>query len=107
LLVVEDNQIIKKHLGVRYPCDKKDECFSPVVPTKKHDECLITSIDDLPAELIVSLKDATEFGDAAKIDEVIEKIRTVNDRLGEAFSALAENFAYDELLALADGLRSI
>jgi response regulator RpfG family c-di-GMP phosphodiesterase len=100
-------EMIKKHLGVRYVYDEEDECLEPAAPHKMFDERLITFIDDLPVELIVRLKEATEIGDAAEIDEVIEEIRTENVQLAETFSALAQNFAYDEILALADGSRSI
>ncbi|MGD9007118.1 MAG: transporter substrate-binding domain-containing protein [Desulfobacteraceae bacterium] len=100
-------EMIKKHLGVRYVYDEKNERLEPAAPRKMYDERLIAFIDDLPVELMVRLKEATEIGDAAEIDEVIEEIRTKNVQLAEAFSALAENFAYDDILALADGSRSI
>jgi hypothetical protein len=99
-------EMIKKHLGVRYVYDEEDECLESAAPDKMFDERLIAFIDDLPVELIVRLKEATEIGDAAEIDEVIEEIRTENVQLAETFSALAQNFAYDEILALADGSRS-
>lgn len=100
-------EMIKKHLGVRYVYNEEDECLKPAVPKTKFDERLITLIDDMPAELIVRLKEATELSDAVKIDAVIQEIRTENVQLAESFSALAENFAYDELLALSNGSRSV
>jgi hypothetical protein len=41
------------------------------------------------------------------IDEVIEEIRTENLAIAEVLSEMAENFAYDDILALADASRSI
>lgn len=101
-------EMIKKHLGVRYVYEAQDQSVNLAAPNKKmFDKSLITLVNDLPAELRVRLKEATELSDAAKIDEVIEEIRTENVPLADAFSALAENFAYDEILALTDGPRSI
>jgi signal transduction histidine kinase/CheY-like chemotaxis protein len=100
-------EMIKKHLGVRYAYDEEDEGLKAAASQKRFDELLITLIDDLPAELIARLKEATELSDSTKIDEVIEEIRTENVQIAEAFSALADNFAYDDILALANGSRLI
>jgi CheY-like chemotaxis protein len=100
-------EMINKHLGVHYIYAEDDGCLaSGNSGDEVPDARLITFIKDLPEGVIVRLKEATELSDAAMIDEVIEEIRTDNVQLAEALSALAENFAYDEILALADGSRS-
>jgi CheY-like chemotaxis protein len=100
-------EMINKHLGVHYIYAEDDGCLaSGNSGDEVPDARLITFIKDLPEGVIVRLKEAMELSDAAMIDEVIEEIRTDNVQLAEALSALAENFAYDEILALADGSRS-
>jgi CheY-like chemotaxis protein len=94
-------EMIKKHLGVLYVYGEGDECLKSAVPREKmSDKSLSTSIHDLPEEVIVRLKEATELSDAAMIDQVIEEIRTTNAQLAEVLSELVENFAYDKILAL-------
>jgi response regulator RpfG family c-di-GMP phosphodiesterase len=101
-------RMIQKHLGVRYVYEEDNQCVNLAASNKKMaDKSLIRCINDVPAELIVRLKEVTELSDAAMIDEVIEQIRSENVQLAEAFSVLAEKFAYDDILALVDGCRSI
>jgi signal transduction histidine kinase/DNA-binding response OmpR family regulator len=100
-------EMMKKHLGVRYVYGDEDEGLKPAASEKRFDAFPIALMDDLPREFIVRLKEATELCDTVKLDEVIEEIRTENVQLAEALSGLAESFAYDEILALVDGRRSI
>ena len=94
-------KMIKKHLGVRYVYEEEDERHKPmVIDEKMSDERLIASINGLTEEIIARLKEATELSDAVMIDEVIKDIRAENAQLAEAFSELAENFAYDKMLVL-------
>jgi signal transduction histidine kinase/CheY-like chemotaxis protein len=101
-------KMIKKHLGVRYVYSEIDERVTSGVSTEKmSSETMSASINDLSEEVIMRLKEATELSDAAMIDEVIEEIRTENLAIAEVLSEMAENFAYDDILALADASRSI
>lgn len=101
-------EMIKKHLDVRYVYTENDDDLEPGTPgAKMPGETMAAYINDLPANLVARLKEAVELSDAAMIEEVIETIRSENGQLAEAFATLAENFAYDEMLALADGPGSI
>lgn len=92
--------MIRKYLGVQYVYAKEDEGSKPAVAKEKmSDENLAATIKDLPDDLIARLKRATELSDAAMIDRLIDDIRLQNAALGDAFSSLAENFAYDQILA--------
>ncbi len=100
--------MIQKHLDVRYVYEEDNQCVNQADPNKNmFDKSLIRRINDVPAELIVRLKEVTELSDATMIGEVIEQIRSENVQLAEAFSVLAEKFAYDDILALVDSRRSI
>jgi hypothetical protein len=53
--------------------------------------------------VLARLAESNELSDAIMIDQVIEDIRVLNAALADTLSALAENFAYDEILALIKG----
>ncbi len=96
-----DFEMLKKQVGVRYVCAHGDECFKPAALCEKmSEESMITSINDLPEEVVSKLKEATELSDADMVDEVIEQIRTKSVQLAEALSDLGKNFAYDKILIL-------
>jgi CheY-like chemotaxis protein len=94
-------EMIKKYLGVDYVYDEDDP---NVTAQRKHttltEADMIALINTLPVDKIAKLKEATELSDAVIIDRVIEDIRTGNIALAEAFSELADNFAYDKILSL-------
>lgn len=93
--------IMAKHLGVRYRYREgdlsTDTAPGKVIPDSKN---LAESIGNLPDIVNTKLEEAVELNDFAMIDEVIEKIRINDNRLAEALSNLAENFAYDSILDL-------
>lgn len=100
--------MIKKHLGVRYVYADDDECPAPGISSEKMSSATLAALlNDLPEKVIARLKEATELSDATMIDDVIEEIRAKNARLADVLSEMAENFSYDEILALAGGSRSV
>jgi signal transduction histidine kinase len=74
-----------------------------VVEDDDKNRSLTESIDNLPDDLIISLKEAVELSDSAMIDEVIEKIKTRDVSLAETLRKLAGNFAYERILELLQG----
>ena len=93
--------MIRKHLGVRYIYEGGiEDLKATVVNERLSKQSLISLINDLPREVIARFKEATELSDLVKIDQVIEEIGTENIGLAEALSELADNFAYDKILAL-------
>lgn len=94
-------EMIHKHLGALYVYEEDDKGRkSESLIEKMSYEDLLTFINDLPDEIIIKLKEATELSDVAMIDHVIENIRTRSVQLADALSALAEDFNYDKILAL-------
>lgn len=94
-------EVIRKCLGIRYVYEMKDEGLKPSAIRKKlSDETLTEILKDLPENLIVKLREATELSDVTKIDQVIKDIRIIDADLGDVLSCLEENFDYDQILAL-------
>ncbi len=94
-------EMLRKYLGVRYIYEHQDEEIVPsVIKDKISDERLAGIAGDLPKDLMARLKEATELSYAAKIGQVIGEIRVLDADFGDALSDLAENFAYDQILAL-------
>ncbi|MGD9213816.1 MAG: ATP-binding protein [Desulfobacteraceae bacterium] len=94
-------EMIEKHLGVNYLYDEdgRKATVQPTHTTMAEDD-MIASITTLPGEVVGKLTEATELSDTAIIDNVIEEIRTKDAPLAGAFSELAADFAYDEILSL-------
>ena len=92
--------MIQKHLGVKFVYGKENESRQPQTDHGISFEDLKSMAATLPDEILARLAEATELSDAAMIEQVINDIRTQNDQLADALSHLAENFAYDQILAL-------
>ncbi len=92
--------ILEKHLGVKFVYEE-DVGRKPQADHRISIQTLKSAAATLPAEMLERLVEATELSDAAMIDRVIEDIRIENVALADALSTLAENFSYDEILALA------
>jgi hypothetical protein len=54
----------------------------------------------LPPDLVSQLAKVTLRSDMVMIDSVIEEIRTHNAAIADALSELANDFKYEEILAL-------
>jgi CheY-like chemotaxis protein len=93
--------VLEKHLGVDFLYDEDNQdATSQRTNTIMTEGDMISSINTLPGDVIAKLKEATELSDTAIIDKVIEDIRTENIQLADAFSELADDFAYDKILCL-------
>jgi signal transduction histidine kinase/DNA-binding response OmpR family regulator len=101
-------ETMRKYLGVEYVYETQDEVLRPWGnQDKQFDEKYITNMKDLPEELMVELKEATELSHTDMIDRVIQKIQLLNGDLGHAFATLADNFAYDQILSLIQKVETI
>ncbi len=92
--------ILKKHLGGQFIHAKKEK-HKPKIKHKTIED-LKAATSALPAEIRTRLSEATQLSDAVMIDQAIKDIHLVNAPLADTLSALAENFVYDEILALID-----
>ena len=61
---------------------------------------LVNWVAALPAEWLAALKQAAEETDVEALFEVIEQIRERDAAVADALARLAEDFEYDEILAL-------
>jgi CheY-like chemotaxis protein len=94
-------EMIKKHLDVIFIYDEKDKEHIPRnLNGRISNEKLITLLSTLSGELIVRLKEVTELSDAVMIEAAIEEVRVEHVQLAKVLSKLAENYAYDRILAL-------
>ena len=94
-------KVLKKHLGVDYLYDEDNQDVTDRrMNTTMNEADMIASINTLSGDVIAKLKEATELSDTAIIGKVIEDIRTGNIPLADAFSELADDFAYDKILCL-------
>ncbi|MEG4940308.1 ATP-binding protein [Microcoleus sp. F4-D5] len=87
---------LHKHLGVRYIYDEPES-----VPESTQIEALTAeTLAALPADWLVALEKATIECDLELILIQIEQIRDRNDSLATALAALANEFLFNEILAL-------
>jgi len=87
---------LHKHLGVRYIYDEPENVPEPTkieAPTSE-------TIAALPADWLAALEKATIECDLELILSQIELIRDRNDSLGSALAALANEFQFNQILAL-------
>jgi CheY-like chemotaxis protein len=92
-------EMINKHLGVQFIYE--EPALQPTSPGQK---ALATDLqvtaETLPSELLTRLKEATELGDMAMVDQVIGEIQPYHPLLAETLTELATNFAYGHILTL-------
>ncbi len=93
-------EMLEKHLDVKFMYEEKDVIREPQPDQGLSLEVLQSETAALSLEILTRLAESTELSDAAMIDQVIEDIRTENVQLADGLSELADNFAYDEILAL-------
>lgn len=93
-------ETIRKHLGVRYVIEQQEDPMSASRSGDIKDDEAVCCFEALPEDLLARLKDATELSDTVLIDQVITEISAKDERLAGMLLKLAENFAYDEILAL-------
>ena len=101
-------RMLEKHLGVEfiYEACGEDNRNKAQADRQNSIEILKSQIATLPVETLARLAESTELSDAVMIDEVIDDIRIENVDLAEALAGRAENFAYDDILALVQHAKS-
>ena len=91
---------MEKHLGVKFVYREEEANRQSQAGHGISLEDLKSETAALPVEIRARLAEATELSDAAMIDQVIKEVRVQNVELADALTGLAENFAYDQILAL-------
>jgi signal transduction histidine kinase/CheY-like chemotaxis protein len=89
--------LMHKHIGVRYIYEEPNELIMPQKPTEVMTPINITAL--LP-QLLTDLKQAAASSDMEIIAQVIDDIRTHNVDLANALVTLANEFRYEEIVAL-------
>jgi CheY-like chemotaxis protein len=92
--------MMEKYLGVKFVYGEEDEILLPQAGNGISLEDLKSMVATLQIGIRARLAEATELSDAAMIDQVIKDIRVQNVALADALADMANNFAYDEILAL-------
>jgi len=89
--------LMQKHLGVAYQ-------FEEGMPTQNDRPAsvadLISEAEILPAEMLSRFAEALELSHLEKIEKSIVEIRLTNPHLAEVFSEMADDFAYEDILAV-------
>jgi CheY-like chemotaxis protein len=91
-------ELMRKHLGVRYVYEETSAGKTPGPQEKKTPS--LTDLAALPPEILHHLEHAALRSDVELITRCLEGIRAINPPLAESLSALANNFAYGEILKL-------
>ncbi len=89
-------ELIRKHLGVRYVCEKKKPASDRSV-NDKSDALTPSALVALPSEMLASLEEATVRADIERIFKIIADIRAQNPILAEALANLAGDFEYAKI----------
>jgi signal transduction histidine kinase/CheY-like chemotaxis protein len=90
--------IMSKHIGVRYIYeDSRDE-----ISTRVPDLLTPTALAALPAELLANLEEAMLDLNIELIDSTVDEIRRHDPALGDALALLADEFEFEEILALIE-----
>jgi len=90
-------EMMHKHIGVRYIYE---EPTAPQAANGSQETLTPATLATLPPELVSQLAKVTLRSDMVMIDSVIEEIRTHNAAIADALSELANDFKYEEILAL-------
>jgi len=97
--------MMQRHLGVRYICEKVDAddwCLVSELKVECSKAVAAEDMDMLPPGLLEDLRQATMRLDMAMTDALIEEIRLHNPGLAVGLGALAQDFEYDEILKLIE-----
>ena len=92
--------LMHKHLGIRFLYWQEDLQAAQAAPPQMNDMVA------LPPALSAQLRQALLQLNPKAIHDGIEAVRCHNERLAQGLAALAENFQYDRLWSLLDGVQS-
>jgi hypothetical protein len=99
-------ELLSKHIGVRYVY--VDVAPQPVVRHQHvplQDE-VKAALDTIPTALIVRLRECLELGNTRDIDQTIAEIGEYHAVPAQSLQRLAQDFQFDELLALLEGKKT-
>ncbi len=88
---------ISKHLGVAY---LYEEATSPTMKRSQPQALKPAALSGLPADLLRKLGQAALHTDMEWVDSLIQKIEEHDPALSEALATLANDFEYEQILAL-------
>jgi signal transduction histidine kinase/CheY-like chemotaxis protein len=100
--------IMHKHIGVRYVYDTDvHESSVPfaAAPPPLEPEAWLPAMARLPAELRTELHQVAVRADIAQISRLIAQIRTSEPHLAEQLQHLADDFDYDQIIAVIEALQ--
>ena len=91
---------MQKHLGIRYVYEEEKNSKFEIRNSKFEEVLTPAALAALPAEWLETLKQGARRADFILLSSVIAQIREQDARLAGALAQLAEDFEYDEILAL-------
>ncbi|EDN68784.1 Response regulator receiver protein [Beggiatoa sp. PS] len=94
-------EFMAKHIGVRYQYEGSEADETAHAETVKKD-LMPADLAELPQALRDKLHQAVINLDMNEIEQIIQKINELNKPVAEALKILADNFEYDQLLALLE-----
>ncbi|MCB0191295.1 MAG: PAS domain S-box protein [Anaerolineae bacterium] len=107
--------MMQKHIGVQYIFEESEAIDGQTAGAEKEsapplDESALsqtqikTAIVALPENLVEKLKEAATRSDMVLVDDVIASIEQYSPPLAHVLANLAQDFEYDEILALLDAV---
>ncbi len=93
-------ELMTKHLGARFVYEEEQKTEGRRQKAEGQDELTPEALAELPAKWLETLKQGAERADFLLLFSMIEQIREQDARLADALAQLAEDFEYDEILAL-------
>jgi hypothetical protein len=97
-------EMMQKHLGVRYRYAEPEQAPAPKQPSRP--AVTPEALAALPEELLAALEQAVLTTSPDAIEQVIEQIHSYDSELAHALTALTEEFAYAQVLALLQDRRN-
>ncbi len=91
---------MQKHLGIRYMYEDEQKAEDRKQKAEDRENRTSEDITMIPAELLVTLEEATEMTDPEMISEVTAQISAYNVSLADTLVQLVNDFDYDGILAL-------
>jgi len=98
-------ELMSKHIGVKFVYEEDSQGAESKEQVANEEGLTPEALAALPAEWLETLAQASVRADLSLLFEVIEKIHGYDARLADALAQLAEDFEYDEILALIQGTR--
>ena len=92
-------QSIREHLGVEYQYAEEDAQLERE-RVSMEDGDILEKLGDIPPELIVNMRSATLGGHITRLFELLAQVEDFDSQLAKKLGELANQFEYDQLLAL-------